>query len=161
MKRIVTLVIVGALILGLIIPNVISAKVNPGQGQSPQLSPHDQTVLHIIAENQTLAQGEKLLSEWIDVSSYRVFKLYARQEQASWESPEVRVWMKETALSAIEGKYGDKIAQPDWYDGDADEGIWTMAYEFSGLFSKIVVTAKNYSDNTSANIHLYLLMAKE
>ena len=55
MKRTVTLAIVGALILGLIIPSVILAQGNPGQGQSPQLSPHDQTVLHIIAENQALA----------------------------------------------------------------------------------------------------------
>ena len=161
MKRIVALAIVGALILGLVIPTVIYAQSNSGQGQSPQLSPHDQTVLQIIAENQTLAPGDKFKSEWIDVSSYRCFKLYAFQEQASGDSPVVEVWMNETALSPTERRYGGNIAQPDWYDGEADEGIWSMAYNFSGLYSEIKVTAKNTSDVTSSSIHLYLLMAKE
>ena len=160
MKRIVTLAIVGALILGLIIPTVIFAQENPSQGQPPQLNPHEQTVLLVIAEDQALAAGAVFESEWIDASPYRVFKLYARQTQASGEAPVTKVRIRESALGATtEDVY--ELMKPEWGGPDAEEQNWTIAYEFSGLFSKIMVRVKNTSGDASANVHLYLLMSEE
>ena len=115
MKRIVILAIVGGLILGLLLPTGLLAKSAPGQGQSTQAKG---PVLLTIAENLTLSpageEGDMFISEYRDVTSFRLFKLYARLTPyvgpTPWDGetqPPVRVRVLDSPLGTPgEGSYG-------------------------------------------------------
>ena len=158
MKRIVALAIVGVLILGLLVPTITFAQGSPGGNPPSQGNPQEQTILLTIIEDHTLApydtEGDTYWSEWIDVKSYRVFKLYALQ---GGQSPVVDICIHDSALGAPDDVVYAGLT-PEW-GGFPQE--WTIAYEFSGLFSKVRVRARNESSETSANITAHLLMAKE
>lgn len=164
MKRIVVLVLLGALILGLLLPIGLSAKEEP-----PQPAP-EALVLVTIAEDLTLMpkgdlEGKDVFkSEWLDVSSYRLFKFYAKLTPYVDETAPVNVRIHESPLGVGNEVYGGTLA-PDLCEWRAapppyDPVAYYIDSPFEGLYSKIRVRVRNDGDNEKA-VSLYLLMAKE
>ena len=171
MKRIVVLVLLGALILGLLLPAGITAQGPPEQSQPPQQAQQG-PVLLTIAENLTLSPAgatdgtDVFRSEWVDVSSYRLFKFYAKLTPYVGETAPVNVRIHESPLGVGDEVYGGVILDPDLCEWRAALPPWVpVAYyidsPFEGLYSKIRVRARNDSDNETVEISLYLLMATE
>jgi hypothetical protein len=165
MKRAIILVLVVGLLLGLV---HIGLSLQSSSAAPPQQPPGGGTVgprLLTIAENVTLApQGEEgymFNSEWLNVQSYRLFKLYARTPYVS-ETPPPRVRAFESPLGNVdEGSYGEVEADYELRATPSGHpNRWVMATPFEGLYSKILVYAENESGE-NVTVSLYLLMAQD
>jgi len=163
MKRTVVLVLVVGLLLGLLLSTGVSAK-GPGQPQSTQAQG---PILLTIAEGQTLAPGEVFRSEWRDVKSFRLFKFYAHL------TPYEGVTDKDVNVRVLESPLGDPdegsycgVAGVDAYvwralpPAPAVPNRWVMTLNFTGLYSKMMVFARN-DCGEEVTLSLYLLMARE
>ena len=166
MKKFAVLAIVVVLLLGLLLPTSLMAQGPPNQPQQP--APQGTSLL-TIAENLPLEPGERFDSEWLDVKSFRLFKLYARltpyEGETPWEGetqPPVRVRILDSPLGNVdEGSYGSAPANYEWMASPSKAPMrWVIASSFDGLYSKMKVFAKNDGD-TPVTISLYLLMAEE
>jgi hypothetical protein len=162
MKKIVVLAIVGALVLVLLLSVGIGAQGAPPQGK--QGNPQEQPVLLTIIEDHTLApsgqEGDVYQSEWLDVGSFRLFRLYARMPYDVSVTPgAIRVHTNESPLGDV--SYDTISPDCDWDErGSSTNRRWVATSNFSGLYSKMSVYAENAGD-TQVTISLYLLMAQE
>ncbi len=122
-------------------------------------------VLITLAENVTIEPGERFKSEWLDVKTFRLFKLYARLTPYVSETPAaVFFGLNEHPVGAAGpsglGHYGYVPADYEWQPHGGTIPRWTLVSSFGGLYSEMRAYARNDGD-TPATIYLYLLMAEE
>lgn len=163
MKKIAILVLVVALLVGLVcigLPSQTSAaKPLPPMPKGPGLV--------TIVEDHELGPEDVFMSDWMDVTSFRQFRLYAGLAKDDSYIPRTRVVVLESPLGVGDVSYGGirvyGYETPDpWWPQPPDQiEWWGVAGAFDGLYSKIRVVARNYSGNATETVSLYLLMAEE
>ena len=164
MKKIVVLTLVVGLTLGLLLPTGLSPQSSAAPPQQPT---PEGPVLITIVENLTLmpagdTEGKDVFkSGWMDVSSYRLFRFYAKLTPYVGEAAPVSVRIHESPTGTADEVYGICPADYEWRASPPWDPVqYCIDSPFEGLYSKIRVWARNDS-NAPATISLYGLMAKE
>jgi hypothetical protein len=160
-KKIAILVLVVALLVGLVcigLPAQTSAyspfpKPTPSMPKGPGLV--------TIVEGKTLGPGDVFASDWMDVTCFRLFKLYASLK-TDGSDPGTSVVIVDNPLGdEDEGVYGAFLPYEWWPHPPDQSEWWGIAYQFEGLYSKIRIVAINESEVNTETISLYLLRALE
>ena len=162
MKRTVILAIMGVLILGLVTMGLPLQSSSAAPPQQPPAQAVQGPILLTIAEDVTLEPGERTPSNWQDVQSFRLFKLYARlTPYVSEEQPLVEVYVNESPFGAADKESLGSINFDYWWQRRGSPfDRWVTALSFDGLYSSISVQARN-NGAEPVIISLYLLMAED
>ena len=160
MKRTIILVLVVALLAGLGYIG-FSAQSSAAVDSPPQAQKG--TKLVTIAEDLTVLPGREnqFVSEWLEVESFRLFKLYGiLSPYVEGEEANVVVIIRESptgtkSTGGVGGVDNSWSANPPHAPRQ-----WVMHPSFDGLYSNISIIARN-EGSAPVTVSLYLLMAKE
>ncbi|MFC2015216.1 hypothetical protein ACFLUP_04415, partial [Chloroflexota bacterium] len=153
MKKLIIIAVVLVMVLGLLLTTGASAADPPAQ---PVPFRSGDAVLLTIAEDVVIEPGVSSMGDYIDVKSYRQFKVYASLRPRASGDPQplshVSIFESATGMSGSVNVEFDNVWEPR-------SSRWMLVSDFDGLYSKLKVSIKN-RDSAPITVSIYLLMAE-